>query len=434
MKLHHRTVLFLLLPALLILQSCGNRPIAYGVLLWAPEESEIGNGALLEIEEESQLNSNYTVSTAELDESLTMAMWRIERFQEQEEAMEYAAGYAPYADSFARAQRQALPVRAEADRLSRDVYRLREGELMKVLDQAEEPTNEAGFEGYWYQVLTRGGVTGWAFGYFLEITGADGEAEPRQSSAETETDDDVERILANVWRPAYFREMLNQGRVDLARLNPRYGLFPDRENRELRIRLPEHTVTFPFEEFFRAAPSRYGLEGSPVTISVRSSDTISVQYNLNGQEQSRVFVLLEREIQEIVEKEMERRQELWERFREAGNRLVSTAYGEIELLEGRRFRWEGYDRLTPTVIPRQANQVGAVSFPLFLSDELEAKYDGAVLFTFEGETGPLEVRFIYEYTDSGVRLSYVPPQDVRENIVQQEAFSPIVIFFSYESR
>jgi hypothetical protein len=43
------------------------------------------------------------------------------------------------------------------------------------------------------------------------------------------------------------------------------------------------------------------------------------------------------------------------------------------------------------------------------------------------------VRFIYEQTGSGVRLTYVPAEDVTESIVQREAFSPIVIFFSYEN-
>lgn len=435
MKLLQRTLLLSLLLVLPLLQSCGGRPIGYGVLLWAPEESPIANGALLEILEESQLNSTYTVTTAELEEDVTVPMWRVERFEEQEGAMEYAAAYAPYVDSFARSQRQALPVRAEQDRLSPDVYRLREDELMKILDRSEEPSDEAGFEGYWYQVLTREGVRGWAFGYFLELTDSSGDARPEENEAggggET---DDIERILANVWRPAYFREMINRGQVDLGRLSTSYGLFPDEENRELRIVLPEHTATFSYTEFFRAAPSRYGLEGSPVTISVRGERTISVQYTLNGREQSAVFVLLDREIPEIVEEEMERRRELRERFSRDGNSLVSTAYGEIELLEGGQFVWSGYDRLTPTVIPERAAEGGTITFPLFLSEDLQEEYDGAVLFTFDGEGGPVAVRFIYEYTDAGVRLTYVPPQDVAESVVQREAFSPIVIFFSYESR
>lgn len=429
MKLLKPTLL-LILP-LFLLMSCGGRPIAYGVLLWTPSESELSNGQLLEITAESQLNDTYTVTTAEMEEELTLPMWRVASFQEQDGALEYANQYAPYADTFARAQRQALPVRAERDRLSPDVYRLRENELMKVLERSEEQSNEAGFEGYWYKVLTREGIQGWAFGYFLEITG--GASEDEATDEADQELSDVERITSNTWRPEYFREMINRNRVDLSRFRPTFGLFPDPENQEIEIVLPEHSVTYPYEEFFRAAPSRYGLEGSPVTISVRSEDRISVQYTLNGREQSRVFVLLEREIPEIIEDELARRQELWELFREQGNRLVSTAYGEIELLEGQRFTWTGYDRLTPTVIPSRAGESGTVSFPLFLADNLREEYDGAVLFTFESESAPVEVRFIYEQTGSGVRLTYVPAEDVTESIVQREAFSPIVIFFSYEN-
>lgn len=423
---------FLLTFATLLLAACGNRPIAHGVLLWAPEESAFVNGALLEIIGESQLNDTYDVTTPDTEEVETLPMWRVASFEDQEEAIEYANSYAPQADSFARALRQALPVRAEPDRLSPDVYRLRDNELMKVLDRAEEPSNEAGFEGYWYKVLTREGVQGWAFGYFLEITG-DRQAE-ENGQDESEEISDVERVLSNTWRPEYFREMINQNRVDLSRFRPNYGLFPDPDNGSIEIVLPEHSVTYTYDELYRAAPSRYGLEGSPVTIAIRSNDAISVQYTLNGREQSEVFVLLEREIPEIIEEELARRQELWEQFREPGNRLVSTAYGQIELLEGQRFTWTGYDRLTPTVIPSRAGQSGTVSFPLFLSEDLRGKYDGALLLTFEGDSGRVEVRFIYEKTASGIRFTHVPREDVSENIVQREAFSPIVIFFSYENR
>lgn len=429
MKLLKPTLL--LITILLLVVSCGGRPIAHGVLLWAPEESEIPNGQLLEITAESQLNNSYTVRTPEMEGQLTLPSWRIASFREQEEAIEYANEYAPYAETFARAQRQALPVRAEQDRLSPDVYRLREDELMKVLGRSDEQSNESGFEGYWYKVLTREGIQGWAFGYYLEITG--GEQEAETSTEGDEELSEVERVLSNTWRPAYFREMVNENRVDLSRFRPTFGLFPDQENQEIRIVLPEHTVTYPYEDFFRTAPSRYGLEGSPVTVSIRGADRISVQYTLNGREQSRVFVLLEREIPEIIEGELARRQELWEQFREQGNRLVSTAYGEIELLEGQRFTWTGYDRLTPTVIPSRAAESGTLAFPLFLANNLQEEYDGAVLFSFESQGAPVEVRFIYEQTGSGMRLTYVPAEDVRESIVRREAFSPIVIFFSYEN-
>lgn len=422
---------FLLTVATLLLAACGNRPIAYGVLLWAPEESALGNGALLEITAESRLNDTYSVTTPDMEETETLPMWRVASFQNQEEAIEYANAYAPQADTFARALRQALPVRAEPDRLSPDVYRLRENELVKILDRAEERSNEAGFEGYWYKVLTREGVRGWAFGYFLEITGGADEDENRRGESEETTD--VERVLSNTWRPEYFREMINQNRVDLSRFRPAFGLFPDPDNQEIEIVLPEHSVTYSYDELYRAAPSRYGLEGSPVTIAIRSDDVISVQYTLNGREQSRVFLLLEREIPEIIEEELARRQELWEQFREPGNTLVSTAYGQIELLEGQRFTWTGYDRLTPTVIPSRAGESGTVSFPLFLSESLRGEYDGALLLTFESDSRPVEVRFIYEETASGIRFTYVPQEDVTENIVQREAFSPIVIFFSYEN-
>lgn len=421
----------LLIILTLLLAGCGNRPIGYGVLLWAPEDWELPNGQLLDVTAESRLNSTYTVTTASLEQELTVAMWRIEFFEEQEEAVEYANAYAAYAETYARSLRQALPVRAERDRLSPDVYRLRENELMKVLSRDDEISDEAGFEGYWYRVLTREGIVGWAFGYFLEITGStEDDQEPAGPSAE---ESDLERILTNEWRPGYFQEMINASRIDLSRFRPNFGLFPNREEQEIRIVLPEHTVTYPYEELFASGPSRYSLEGSPVTISVRSERQISVQYTLNGREQSRVFVLLDREIPEIIEEELERRQGLWELLREPGTTLTSTAYGTIELLEGQRFSWSGYDRLTPTVIPGRAGESGTISFPLFLSESLEEEYDGALLFTFLGEAERAEVRFTYEQTTGGVRLTYVPAQDVSENIVQREAFSPIVIFFSYEN-
>ncbi|MFP4329554.1 MAG: hypothetical protein ACLFP6_02435 [Spirochaetaceae bacterium] len=427
MKLHI-TLLSLLI---LALSSCGNRGIGHGVILWAPEDSPLANGRLVEVTSESELNSTYTVTTPSLEEPVTLPMWRIAFFEEEDAALAYASEYAPYAETYARSLRQALPVRAERDRLSRGVYRLRENELMKVLTRDEEIADEGGLQGYWYRVLTREGIEGWAFGFFLEIIGTGGEDEEEEGPSEEESD--RERILSNTWRPEYFREMINENRIDLSRFRPNFGLFPDPEAQEIRIVLPEHTVTFPYEELFSSGPSSYSLEGSPVTISLRSDSRISVQYTLNGREQSEVFLLFEEEIAEIVEEELDRREELRQRLREPGNVLTSTAYGTIELEEGERFTWTGYDRLTPTVIPGRAGESGTVSFPLFLSDDLREEYDGAILFTFTGEGERVEVRFTYEYSEGGIRLTYVPSEDVSENIVQREAFSPIVIFFTYET-
>ena len=415
--------------AIMLAAGCGAGTQGFGVVLWPPDDSALEFGSLVEVTGSSDIESTYTVRTPEEGDTLTTPQWRIELFGSEEQARQFADDYEAYAETFAAAERQALPVRAEQDRTSQIVYRLRQGEEVKIVTRSDQPSDEAGFVDYWYEVLTRDGTRGWVFGYHLSGVSETGETTQRRGVAD---DPLLKRFLTTTWRPTYFAEMLSSGRVDLERFRAEFGLFPDPENRELRLSLPEQSATFSYDGWSRGRAREFVAEGAQFSVLVRQArDSISVQYTIDGEGYNIAMQSIERDIQEIRSQEQSRRDALYESLRSRGSRLVSDAYGTIRLQEEQEFRWEQFGRLVPQVVPAAAGATGRVRFDHFLTDELSESYEGALSFRFTAvEDQP--VVFLYEYVSGGVRMAHVPRENIEEKLVRRESLSPVIIFFSFE--
>jgi hypothetical protein len=226
--------------------------------------------------------------------------------------------------------------------------------------------------------------------------------------------------------------MIDSGRIDLERFRPEYGLFPAPEDNELRLNLPEHSATFEYEGWTRGRDREFIARGTQFSVLVRRArDSISVRYTIDGDGYNIAMQSINRDIQEIREREEERRDALYDSLRSRGTRLVSDAYGSIVLTEDEAFRWSGFSRLVPAVIPRQAGSTGHIRFDHFLSDSLAEEYDGALSFRFAGvEDEP--VVFLYSYVSGGIRMAHAPPETIEEKLVESESLSPVIIFFSFE--
>jgi hypothetical protein len=161
---------------------------------------------------------------------------------------------------------------------------------------------------------------------------------------------------------------------------------------------------------------------------VRGEDLASLQYTHNGESASLAIQTIDEDITEVIRTERERREALYEDFFELGI-LHSSAYGTIEFFPDRVFEWRNYRRLVPNAIPQDAGRSGTVAFDIYPGSAFEGRYDGVISFYFNGaEDAP--VRFLYAQSSGGVRMQFVPPGDVEENIVARESLSPLVIFFS----
>lgn len=411
-----------------ILSACGGGSREFAVILWPPDESPLEYGMVVAVTDSSDIGDTYTVRPLEGEERFTVPKWRAQMFESEELARDFAQEFEPYAESFATANRQALPVREDAERTSRIVYRLRLGEETKVIARSDQPSDEAGFVDYWYEVLTRDGSRGWVFGY--NVTGVDGSG--AGTGEESILDDPLlSGFLSATWRPTYFSRMLDSGRIDLERFRADYGLFPEPEENRIRLNLEDQSATFEYERWSRGRAGEFIARGTQFSVVVRSENRISVRYTVDGEGYSKAMERLERDIEEVRSEERERREALYESLRSRGSGLVSNAYGSILLRDDGAFEWSRYSRLVPAVIPASAESGGRVRFDHFRSDDISEEYEGALSFRFTGAEDQPAV-FLYQFVSGGLRLAHVPPDNIRDKVVVRESRSPLIIFFSFE--
>lgn len=100
-----------LILALMLLVSCGQKFIGYGVLLWSPNEELIPTGATLPVVSESKINNTYTVKKNETKELTEIPKWRIDFFETREEADKRVETVKRYKTIFARNLKDGLLIR-----------------------------------------------------------------------------------------------------------------------------------------------------------------------------------------------------------------------------------------------------------------------------------------------------------------------------------
>ncbi len=181
------------------LSSCV-RNIGYGLVLWAGEESPIHTGEILPVQQESKIQSTYLIRLPGTKELAEVPTWRMRLFATKEEALQGAEEYAPYQNMYAYSQRDGLPLREEADQEARRVYKLAEGQLVKILSRGEQQITIGNYEDYWYLVLTEDGYQGYCFGYYLPVFSPSGD--PKEEVEELMAQDPMlEALLGTDWRP-----------------------------------------------------------------------------------------------------------------------------------------------------------------------------------------------------------------------------------------
>jgi hypothetical protein len=414
------------------LVSCGPRLIGYGLVLWAERETDFQSGQIVEILQESQIQQSYLVRLGKKQVG-EIPLQRVRFYEQLDAAEEAARAYSVYVDRFGYSERDGLPMREAADQQARIIYKLRAGQLVKIVEQADEPEEISAYRAYWYRVLTEDGVEGFCYGHFLPTFTSRGD--PVAEAAELAARDPLlDKLMAQTWRPVYFREMVTDGRIDLLRFKDEYGFFPDRENKEFRLVTPTYRETFNYQEAENVGFARYRFAGTDLRVHMQSEERIALTYYRGSQLISAVYILFDEPIDEIIEAERERRGELFERFRARGDMLTSSAYGSIRLADEMQFRWQGYGRLEERIFLRPVNGSGSIDFPYFLSQELASRYQGVITFRFT-EYGEKEgTSFLYAFEPSGVRLVWLRPDGIVNLEALREPISPLVLYFTFSGQ
>jgi hypothetical protein len=310
------------------------------------------------------------------------------------------------------------------------------GQIIKVLSKAKgNPAISASGEplpGDWYRVLTDDGTIGYCFSYRLDLfehTRGPLGLVPAASNAEE--DPDLEMVLSKTWYPESYGSMVNARHIDLADLSKKWQFSPGQDTGIAHIYLPTLDKTFPYTGIRGAGNRSWRFEGAPLQMSLRSDTTLAVQYSEDGGAQrTALFVSLPIDIGDLIIQETDRRQDLFQNLYTQGPAFNSTNYGTLSFIEDGKFTWSGYNLLVPQIIPSSALGSGTVSMDVFLAPALQEWYDGTFSLRFDvAGGGSARVIFIYIMDTQGLRIEYVPMDNLDGLIVPRRSMSPMVLYF-----
>ena len=149
--------LLLLLALSAVLAGCGPRPIGYSLVFWAEEGAPYRTGELLRVVRESQVQETYLVQLPHSKELTELPRFRAAFYQSEQEARDAKKAYAPFAAVFGYSKKDGLPIREKPTQEAKQIYKLREGQIVKILSRNEEKVSIANYRDYWYRVRTSDG-------------------------------------------------------------------------------------------------------------------------------------------------------------------------------------------------------------------------------------------------------------------------------------
>ncbi|MGL4985647.1 MAG: SH3 domain-containing protein [Treponemataceae bacterium] len=420
--------LFFIAVLIALVTSC-SRNLGYSVVLWSIPERNIYDGDIVQVHIKSNINKVYVVNTMDNKEKFEIPQWQISTPASKHKTQETVKQMEEYRHIYARTKLDGLPVRFEAVNTSRQVYRLRKNEMIKIIKKGEHETITSGrrtFDGNWFRILTNEGATGWCFSYNLDLFD---ETKEQLAVQESLSQDEIGlELFDKTWVPDFYQSMITNNRIDLTELKKNYSFDMGITTKTVKLTTKDIVLSYPYEGFEEIQKDIYTLKGTPLTVMVRGENTISVQYvDEKGMPIAFTFVNPTESIDKVITNEQNRRNELYARILNAGNYFISTNYGDLQFFGDKTFLWEGYSALIPTLIPKTALGKGRVDFKLHLQDNLANTYDGVI--TFEFDNADKDVHFLYRIEQHGIRLESIDGSTVRNNIIVDKNISSLVIFF-----
>jgi len=264
-----------LLAIAVLLASCSPR-LGWGLVLWTAPDGPLPAGSIVPVYIKSNIQKVYVVgvpgSKGKKAKKIELPLWQIELYPSRRKAVARVKSMGANMSLYMIAARDGLPLRDTPSNAGRRVYRLREGQSVKVLARAEGEEVSTGGQvlpGSWYQVLTEDGTQGYVFSYALRLYDEAKEGPPVIVSAKQALSGRVDLIFSRAWRPEYFQEMLDDNRIYLDYFSPRFGVFVDAIRRQVRIELPAASKVFDYSGISET-DGTYVFEGTPLRIRIES--------------------------------------------------------------------------------------------------------------------------------------------------------------------
>ena len=361
-----------------IFSSCSQKILGYGTILWAPESGLISTGQTVTIISESELADVYLLNDGSSEEPVQMDRWRVEFFEEETLAHERSKSILQYETIFARNLKDGLLIREEPGINSQRVYKMRKNQVIKVIDRIADISTVGQYEGYWYQIITEDGTNGYCFDHYLDIFDRSVKPEEKVDPAEML----LEAAFNRSYYPSRFIDMIRNEAIDLKLFKPQIGLFPDLENRKLKIANNGYSINVEWDSLTLIDKRSFELGESGVEVTVLSDTQLQLSYYYEGQKIIVNYVIIEN-IEDIIIAETERRETLYNSLLETGTSFSSNAYGNIKMQFDGSFTWIDYDRLIPQIIPNGSDGTGKIKFDKFLSPAVRDEYTGIMSFNFK---------------------------------------------------
>jgi hypothetical protein len=423
-----------------LLSGCSR--LGWGVLLWTTDDPAIPSGTVLPVYIRSNIDRVWVVgiprgfrSGRKLNK-MEIPLAQLELVGSRGRARKRAAEFKEYALVYAENLQDGLPIRDGPDNGSRRVYRLRTGEIIKIIAKAAgNPAISASGDplpGDWYRVLTRDGSTGYCFSYRLKFfEHREGPLTAAPVDGNNVADPELDELMAKVWSPEFYAQMVNDRRIDIEAFSRHWGFDPGQDTGVARIYLPNIDRNFPYTAIRPDGERAWRFEGTSLRMDLRSDTGLAVQFaDTGGATRTLLFTALPADVDDLVMQETARREGLYSVICSQGPVYTSTNYGTIIFSETGEFSWTGFDLLVPEVIPDTAADRGRVSLDLFLTPSFEDRYTGALTFHFAGARGQeAAVYFMYSLDLQGFRLEAVPEYCIEDVTITRRASPPVVLYF-----
>ena len=423
----------LILVSSLIFCSC-SKLMGYGVLLWSVPEYNLEDGEIVPVYIKSNISQTYVIGTHTEGERIEVPLWQITDPVSKGKVNTVAEKYSEYKHIYAKVALDGLPMREAAVNTSKQVYRLRKDEVIKVLYKGEgQPVMSGGkaMEGDWLRVLAKDGTLGWCFSYNLRPFD-ETEVQETVIDEEVETvDTQLETLLATKWYPENYETMIKRQRINLDVISSVPAIDFGVESGNVRFKTSDINVSVPYTGIEKISEKNYKILGTNLSVIIKNSKLITIQSpNEKGLIISTNLIALDESVDKIIQDEIKRRETLYLNIQDISHQFSSSNYGTLQFQDGNRFVWSGYQLLSPNVIPKNSGSSGTVVFDYFLDSSLAFIYDGAFSFTFDknGE----KVVFLYKIEENGIRLEDATKASIKDNLIRARGSSPVVMFFSAE--
>lgn len=432
-----RILFFLFILSSFFLISCKDKVIGYSVVLWNNPEQEIKSGDVLPVYIKSNISHVYiagkNLNLKENEQKIEIPLWQLTEPVEKSKLSAIKEKYQENARTYANVKTDGLPCRAEPVNTAKQVYRLRKGEIIKILYKGNGQSPMTGgkpLPGEWYKILTDNGTTGWCFSYNLDLFETDDNGNRIGGNDfvdEVQEDEIYKLIVSNVWYPEEFRSLIDLEDIDLSKIHPSYRFTIDEENKKVSLNTQKIHESWIYEGYSKIDDREYELKNISIKIIYRKADYIVVRYtDETGKPQDLNFVTIKEDLNEIISKEKQRRSEelmnLWYK-----GPYSSQSYGKLSFTEDNLFKWTGFKLLVPSVIPAGSKNNGSAQIKYSVSKALKKDYDGIVTFTFEGSSQ--EINFLYKMDEGGLKLEDTIGASFKGNQITSRGVSPVIIFF-----